>query len=92
MVEEQKEEERKLFGLLSQRTYFAFVIAITIICGLVACVLLVYIIKTVGPSDEVIVYGEWSECRADKTMKRSVLCNRAYCYTEVKSCVYEGKF
>ena len=23
-------------------------------------------------------------------MKRTVLCNRAYCYTEVKPCVFEG--
>ena len=48
MVEEQKEEQRKLFGLLSQRAYFALVVAITIICGLIACVLLVIIIKTSG--------------------------------------------
>ena len=48
MVEEQKEEQRKLFGLLSQRAYFALVIAITLICGLIACVLLVIIIKTSG--------------------------------------------
>ena len=57
MVEEQKEEEqRKLFGLLSQKAYFALVIAITLICGLVACVLLVIIIKTAGNNFQFCLY------------------------------------
>ena len=89
MVEEEK-EEKKLCGLLSQRAYFTFVIVFTLICAFIACGFLVFIIKTSGPSDPVITYGEWSECRPNKTMKRSVLCGRAYCYTEVESCVYKG--
>ena len=91
MVEEEK-EQKKLCGLLSQRAYFIFVISVTLIGAFLACALLVWIIKTSGPSDPVITYGEWSECRPNKTMKRSVICDRAYCYTEVKTCVYQGWF
>ena len=44
----------------------------------------------IGPKKDEIVLGDWSECRPNRTMKRSVICERDYCLTYVEPCVYTG--
>lgn len=84
--------KKQSFWERTRKYHTCFVVTITLLIGFCLCALLVYAIKTSGPSIEEIVYDDWSECREDKTRKRNIVCTRQYCLTYVEPCVYESKF
>ncbi len=90
MEEQSSEEKKPSFWEKTRKYHTCFVVSITLIIAFILCGLLAYAIKTSGPVEPEITYGEWSDCRENRTMKREMVCDRQYCLTYVEPCVYQS--
>lgn len=102
-----EKEQPKTCWEKTSKYHTCIVVSITLFIGITLAALMAYAIKTSGkyhdlchqrnqesfsgPTETVVVYTDWSECRDNKTKKREQICGRQYCLTYTEPCVYKSK-